>query len=776
VYRWWQHRDLYRCLVPAGEGVLAFGEVVRGHRRRLGLTQDELAGKAGISPRHIRLIEAGRIAGPRPGTVRMLAEAFGLAGVEREAFQASAASGAEPATDAGERSEARPVPAQLPLDVPGFAGRQVELARLDAVMVGVGERPAAVVVSALAGTAGVGKTALAVHWAHRVRDRFPDGQLYVNLRGFDPDGAVLDPGVALRGLLDALGVAPQRIPGELDAQAGLYRSLLAGRRMLILLDNARDADQVRPLLPGEPGSVVIVTSRNQLNGLIAAHAAHPVVLDLLTVDEARTLLARRLGASRIAAEPRAVDELINACARLPIALAIVAAHAAAHPSFPLATLCERLRNAEGLDGFAGSDAATDVRAIFSWSYRILSDDAARLFRLLGLHPGPDIAAPAAASLAGVPIQQARTLLAELTRAHLLSEHSPGRYTFHDLLRAFATEVTQVVDPEQQRREALGRLLDHYLHTGRFAALLLRSERRPINLAPPRPGATVESLTTLHRAMEWFTTERSALLAAIRTAADLNLHRHAWQLAWVIEDYLDRQGHWHDLLTTEHTAFAAASAAHDRLGQALTNDGLARAHTRLGMSDRAELHLGQALCIYRELGDQIGVALCHANYEVILRQRTDRRREALHHARQALELFRCVGDQAGQAMALNSVGWAHARIGEYPEALEYSRQALQFSEGTGGLTLQAMTRHTIGYAHHHLGDYEQAAAHYRQALKVCRDTGNRPYEGVTLAHLGDTYEATGDHEAARTCRRQALEILDELHHPDAAEVRAKLEQS
>ena len=367
-----------------------------------------------------------------------------------------------------------PVPAQLPPAVPAFTGRSAELASLDA-LAGLdamvpradGAGPAAtaeVAICAVSGTAGVGKTALAVHWAHRVAGRFPDGQLYVNLRGFDPGGAGLDPGQALHGFLEAFGVPPARIPEDLAAQSGLFRSLLAGKRILVLLDNARSAEQVRPLLPGSPGCLAIVTSRDKLAGLVATAGARPLALDLLTAADARDLLARRLGADRVAAEPAAIACIIAACARLPLALTIAAARAATSPTFPLAAIAAELREAaSALDPFDAGESATDVRTVFSWSYRALSAPAARMFRLLGLHPGPDVAVTAAASLAAVPPGQARALLAELTRAHLLAEHAPGRYAFHDLLRAYASELASAQECPADRASAVHRLLDHYLH-------------------------------------------------------------------------------------------------------------------------------------------------------------------------------------------------------------------------------------------------------------------------------------------------------------------------
>jgi Domain of unknown function (DUF4062) len=370
------------------------------------------------------------------------------------------------------------VPRQLPTAVAGFAGRAAELEALTGLL----EEPTlpggTVVISAIDGTAGIGKTALAVQWAHQVADQFPDGQLYVNLRGFDPAGPPVTPAEAVRGFLDAFEVPAAPIPASLESQAARYRSLLAGRRVLVLLDNAHDADQVRPLLPGSPGCSVVVTSRNRLSSLIA-DGAHPLTVGLFTEADARQMLTRRLGEDRVAAQPQAVQQIIARCARLRLALSIVAARAAAHPDFPLTALAEELRDAEGR-----LQALDRVTAVFSWSYRQLSDPAARLFRLLGLHPGPDITAPAAASLAAVPLAAVRPMLAELADANLITEHTPGRFTFHDLLRAYATTQTRTHDPGSDRNAALERILDHYLHTAQAAwSLSYPHQQQAITLAP-----------------------------------------------------------------------------------------------------------------------------------------------------------------------------------------------------------------------------------------------------------------------------------------------------
>jgi len=357
------------------------------------------------------------------------------------------------------------VPRQMPGAVRHFTGRVDELKVLSVLLEKAGPGRT-VVISAINGTAGIGKTALAVYWAHQVAQQFPDGQLYVNLRGFDPSGSPVKPAAAIRDFLDAFAVPVDRIPGSLEAQAALYRSLLAERRVLVVLDNARDVDQVRSLLPGSPTCLVVVTSRSQLSGLTATEGAHPLALDLLTVAVARELLACHVGAERVAGEAEAVDELISLCARLPLALVIMGARASEHPGFPLKALVAQFRDAEGwrLDALDGHDLATNVRAVFSWSYRYLSAWTARMFRLLGVHPGPDISLPAAASMAAIPLEQARQLLSELIDAGMVTEHIPGRFAFHDLLRAYATDRAHTEDGDGKRLAAVHRLLDHYLHT------------------------------------------------------------------------------------------------------------------------------------------------------------------------------------------------------------------------------------------------------------------------------------------------------------------------
>ena len=586
------------------------------------------------------------------------------------------------------------IPRQLPAAVAGFAGRAAELKALTGLLEEAALPGGTVVISAIDGTAGIGKTALAVQWAHQVADRFPDGQLYVNLRGFDPAGPPMTPDEAIRGFLDAFEVPAAPNSVSLDTQAARYRSLLAGRRVLVVLDNARDTDQVRPLLPGSPGCCVVVTSRNRLTSLIT-DGARPLPVDLLTDTDARQLLARRLSAARVEAEPQAVQQIITRCARLPLALSIVAARAAARPDFPLAALAEELRDAEGR-----LQALDRVSAVFSWSYEQLSDPAARLFRLLGLHPGPDITAPAAASLAAVPLTAARLMLAELDHANLITEHTPGRYTFHDLLRAYATTQTRTHDPGADQDAARERLLDHYLHTAHAAwRLSYPHQQQAITLARPLPGVTPEEPADYPAAWAWFTAEYPVLLAAIQLAADTGHHTHAWQLPHTLVPFFERQGHWHDFAATHHIALAATEDHADQQGQAHAHLGIGQARTRIGRIDEARPHLQDALRLFEELGDQAGQS--HADdYLGITFYKQERYEEALTHMQRAVDLAQAHGSyQRGLAAALNSMGWVHALLGN-AEALIYSQQSLDLFQDLGDPWGEAATLDTIGYAHHH----------------------------------------------------------------------------
>jgi DNA-binding SARP family transcriptional activator len=685
----------------------------------------------------------------------------------------------DPALDTPPRADAtgpagRPV--QLPA-VPGpFVGRTEHLRRLDALI----ERAAGadhdtVAVSAISGIPGVGKTALALHWAHRVADRFPDGQLYVNLRGFDPGGQVMAPAEAVRGFLDALGVPPERMPATLDAQVGLYRSLLAGKRILVVLDNARDAEQARPLLPGSSTALVVVTSRNRLTPLLAVDGARPLFLDLFTRDEARELLTRRLRADLVAAEPDAIEEIITACARLPLALGIAAARAY-HSGFPLTVIAAELGDAASrLDALDAGDSVSEVRAVFSWSYIALTPPAARLFRFLGLHAGPDISATAAASLAGHPIPLARRLLTELNRVNLIVEHVPGRYISHDLLRAYAADLTNLHDTDTARRAGVVRLLDHYTHTAHTAARLLRPHQDPIPLplAPPSAETSAEQPVDIQTAMAWLTTEYPVLVATVRQAVGARFDTYAWQLAWCLDTFLTRQGHWHDLVATWQAARDAARRLGDPAIQAHAYRLLAHAHAVRGGYADAHADYGRALELDARAGNRAGQARTHLQLGVVW-ERQGRYELAVDHDRQALAHYRAIGHLRGEADALNAIGWDYAQLGDHGQALAHCKQALALHQGLGNRHGAAHTWDSIGYAHHHLGNHTQAAECYQQAIGLFRELGDRYNEADAITHLGDVYHAAGDLSATGTTWTRAWHILEDLAHPDAEVLRARLD--
>jgi transcriptional regulator with XRE-family HTH domain len=545
---------------PGGQ----FGALLRRYRSAACLTQEQVAERSGISVRALSDMERGRTARPFARSIRLLAEALELDPPAR-ARLISAATGsrtiaAVPAAPADRQASAPAravIPRQLPAAAAHFSGRATELAALAALARQTAGGDAAVV-AAIAGTAGVGKTALAIHLGHQVAALFPDGQLYVNLRGFGPSGSPLEPGRAICGFLNALGLPAEQIPSRLEDQAALYRSLLAGRRVLVVLDNALDEDQVRPLLPGSAGCMGIVTSRRKLVGLVAIEGAHHIGLDVLTEPEARQLLIRRIGYSRVAGNQQAAAELLDLCAGLPLALAIAASRAAVSPSALLTTLVAQIRDADNrLDALEDSDQLASIRAVFSWSYHDLSPAAARLFRLLSVHPGPDISLPCAASLGGIGRRATRQLLKELTSASLLTEHSAGRYAFHDLMRAYSAEKAAQSETEGERAAAMDRVLDHYLHTAHRAASLLNPSREPASLSSPRAGTQAEEFGNRLHAMEWFTAEHQALLAVAGYAATSGSDLHASQLPRALETFLARQARGAEQADTQRAALVAS---------------------------------------------------------------------------------------------------------------------------------------------------------------------------------------------------------------------------
>jgi DNA-binding SARP family transcriptional activator/tetratricopeptide (TPR) repeat protein len=782
------HARLMIALAGSGQQAAAL-EVFDDVRRRL---DDQLgvrpgaelaAAQARVLRQHIPAAAAEPAAGDDPGPPA----AEPAPGGPAMAREPAAAPGSDaPPGPAGRHDDGAPgeygeppaspvVPRQLPAAASHFVGRAGELRVLSSLLDPVREDAGAVVVSVIGGTAGVGKTTLAVQWAHQVADRFPDGQLYVNLRGFGPAASPVSPAEALRGFLDAFAIPPAQLPASQESLAGLYRSLLSGRRVLVVLDNARDAAQVRPLLPGSGRCAVVITSRSQLTGLVASDGAQPLILDVLTDADARELLARRMGAERLAGEPDAATELAGLCARLPLALAITAARAAAHPGVRLTVLASELDDAMArLDALETGEAATSIRAVFSWSYENLAPESSRMFRLLALHPGPDIAVPAAASLAGTGPQQASRLMQTLARAGLLTEHVPGRFAFHDLLRAYAAELVRGTESDSDRRAAGHRVLDHYLHTAHAAAALSQLNREPLTLNPPRPGSVPEHLSGEGSALAWFQAENQILRAAIAQAVADGFDTHAWQLTCTLAPFVHRSGHWHqhEWSIVLATALAAAQRQGDIAGQARVHWELGFIRTRLGRCDDALSHLSRALDMYRQLGSKAGQANSHLGLALLFDQQ-GQDDEAVRHAERALDLYRAAKYRPGQASALNAAGWYSIKVGQHHRALAYCQQALDLYREVGSRPGEAGTLDSIGYAHHHLGRYRQAIACYQSALGLLRKLADYDAEAVVLSHLGDSQRAIGNPQAARDSWRQALALLDGSHDPGAGEVRAKL---
>jgi DNA-binding SARP family transcriptional activator/tetratricopeptide (TPR) repeat protein len=667
------------------------------------------------------------------------------------------------ARPAGQRPAA-PIPRELPADVQAFTGRIAELAELDRLIAGDGQppwaglehaRPAPVVISAVAGTAGVGKTTLAVRWAHRVRDRFPDGQLYVDLRGYDPDEPVA-PADALAGFLRALGVPGQDVPADLNERAARYRSMLDGRRMLVLLDNAAAVEQVRPLLPGTPGCVVVVTSRDSLVGLVARHGARRLDLDLLPPADAVTLLRALIG-ERVDADPGAAATLAGQCARLPLALRVAAEFAAGRPDLTLAQLAGELageqRRLDLLE--AGGDARTAVRGVFSWSCRHLPADAAEAFRLIGLHPGPDLDGYSVAALTGRTLSQSRDLLDVLARASLIRPTRDGRYGMHDLLRAYASQLA--TSGAGDDRMALTRLFDYYLAAATAAlGILVPGESRGLSRTP-EPVTPLPALSGPAAARAWLDAERATLTAAAYTATR-GWPGHAASLVAIVWRHIETGGHYSEAMSANTRALQAARQAGDRAAEAYALNALGIVE-RLGRSEQATTYLRQALALFIEIGDQFGAACALTNLGSC-DWRQGRYRQAARHRHQALTLFREVGDSLGEARALQSLGLAEAVQGSYRAAGDHLRQALALNRELGDQSSEAQALGNLGMIDGHLGRYPEAAGQLQQAMALFLEIRDRGGAARVLTGLGWIACQQGRYPEADRHHRQALALLRE----------------
>ena len=747
----------------AGE---SFGELLRYYRLMSGLTQEELADRSGLSVRTIANMERGRTTRPYRRSVRSLADALALPGPQREqldrAFRpftggALTTGAGMPGEVTGEALPLR-VPRQLPAAVAPFAGRIGELDALTASMDQTSGTTAALVISAIAGTAGVGKTALALHWAHEFADHFPDGQLYVNLRGYDP-GEPMSAADALAGFLRALGVPGHDIPPGTDGLAARYRSLLAGRRVLVVLDNAESVEQVRPLLPGTPGCLAVVTSRDTLAGLVARDGARRLELGLLSLADAVSLLRALIG-GRVDADPAAAIALAQHCCRLPLALRVAAELAVARPADSLAALAgelaDRQRRLDLLD--AGGDPATAVRAVFSWSCRHLDPDAGRAFRLVCLHPGPDFDSYAAAALMSTSLQRASQALDQLARAYLVHPTGPGRYSMHDLLRGYARELA-AAHGDADERLALTRLFDHYLHTAAAAMDLVfpaEQHRRP---RIPAPATPTPPLIDPAAARTWLDGELANLIAIAAHAADHCWPGHVTLLAATLFRYLDAGGHFPEAITIHSHARRAAHEAGDRAAEATALTNLSATDAHQGRYQQAGSHLRPALALFREAGDQAGEARTLGNLGIVDFQQ-GRYEQATGDFQQSLVLFRETGDKTGEARALHYLGALDLQKGRYQPAADHLQRALSLYREAGDLSAEAHVIATLADLDLRQGRYHQAAERARQTLALFRDTGNRVGEAYGLGILGSAdlrqgrcQQAAGHHQRALALSRE-----------------------
>jgi tetratricopeptide (TPR) repeat protein/transcriptional regulator with XRE-family HTH domain len=737
---------------------LTFGGLLRQLRDDAGLTQEELAEAAGLSPRSVSDLERGVNLTARHDTARLLASALGLTGPQRALFEAGAR-GRAPASQVlavGERTAAAAT-RTLPRDTASFTGRATELAQLASAVTSAAAAGGGVVeIHAIGGMAGIGKTTFAVHAAHRLAGAFPDGQFFLPLHAHTPGQRPVDPAEGLASLLLTAGVGPQQIPPGVAARAARWRDYLAGKKVLLLLDDAASHEQVTPLLPGTGGSLVLITSRRHLTALEDAAA---ISLEVLAPGEATALLARLSGRPGLGSGDGPAGEITRLCGYLPLAIGMLARQLHHHPAWTVAGLAADLAAAvDRLELMRAENLS--VAAAFDLSYQDLTAGQQRLFCRLGVHPGTEIDAYAAAALDGTDLATAGRHLDGLYDHYVLVEPTRGRYRMHDLLAEYASALAFADDPADASAAA-GRLLDYYVHTAAAAGQHIATRNFPVGRPPPgeRP-AVAPPLAAAGQASAWLDAERANLHAAAGFAAASGRPGHAIAIPAAISGFLLARGHWDQSAGLHRAALAAARQVGDQGGQAGALNELGSLQRVTADYPAAATSHRQALELYRGLGDRLGQASALDHLGLVQRVTGDFPAAAASH-QQALALYRDLGHRVGQALAMNNLGTVHMRAGDYPASAASYQQALDLFRDLGHRMGQAMVTGNLGIVQSRTGDYPASAASHRQALGMFRDLGDRLGQATGLLNLGEVHRLTGDYPASAASHRQALGIYCDL---------------